>query len=558
MPKAPPRPAATAPERPAAKPTERPAPEPLARAARPIVPTPAQRAPATPAPDKDWGLAPPKRGASLTRWLVAGLLLLGAGAGGYYCYTEYYEPADAPSTTAREATDGEENESPPAVADEPPADDDDPFSEPPPATRKAKKTASAPRLAQHTTDAIPIQNATKQTAGTRTKKGHPLADDTASELELPTELDQPADNAPEQETEKIDDDGSKLPLLRVPQQPDDGHAVPTKSSGRKISRNTPDSDDESLSDYELADDRPSARRTSSGKGPTITTVEGQGDRAPAEQLDEYELVDGNRRRAVGRTMIVRSENAPAVASPTDDDHEWVADRTRTASRGPASRSARTDATAPTKIQPRGANSAAPGTAPRELRPAAAAPARGETYTIVPNDNFWMISRKQYGSGRYYAALARHNQERVPDPQRLRPGMQVSTPPAALLEERYPELIDKSVASPAPAAAQVAPGDGRPRFSAPASVPVTAEKPTIGQATGYFYSKTGEPMYRIGADDTLSSIAQRHLGRSTRWVEIYEQNQEILKNPESLPLGTVIRLPADASRVGLAPEVERRR
>ncbi len=65
------------------------------------------------------------------------------------------------------------------------------------------------------------------------------------------------------------------------------------------------------------------------------------------------------------------------------------------------------------------------------------------------------------------------------------------------------------------------------------------------------------MYRVGSDDTLTGIAQRHLGRASRWTEIYDQNRDVLKTPNDLTLGTVIRLPDDASRLSLVPENERR-
>ena len=44
----------------------------------------------------------------------------------------------------------------------------------------------------------------------------------------------------------------------------------------------------------------------------------------------------------------------------------------------------------------------------------------------------------------------------------------------------------------------------------------------------------------------------------RWQEIYDLNQDVLKSPDNLTLGSVIRLPSDASRVGLAPDGDRRR
>ena len=61
---------------------------------------------------------------------------------------------------------------------------------------------------------------------------------------------------------------------------------------------------------------------------------------------------------------------------------------------------------------------------------------------------------------------------------------------------------------------------------------------------------GAPMYRVGADDTLGGIAQKHLGRFSRWVEIYQINQHRLKDPNALTLGDVLELPADASRVSM--------
>ena len=56
------------------------------------------------------------------------------------------------------------------------------------------------------------------------------------------------------------------------------------------------------------------------------------------------------------------------------------------------------------------------------------------------------------------------------------------------------------------------------------------------------------MYRVGGDDTLTEIAKSHLGRSSRWVQILEMNRNVLQDGNSLKIGTVLKLPADASRV----------
>ncbi len=185
----------------------------------------------------------------------------------------------------------------------------------------------------------------------------------------------------------------------------------------------------------------------------------------------------------------------------------------------------------------------------------------DTYRVGPDDHFWKISRKLYGTAVLSGGAMRHNEDRVPDPQKLRPGTQILTPPASVLEESYPDLIGRAAAS--KAAGRSDPHSSlRPTFERPLEDLDEGDEKTTGAANeapaGYFYGKSGEPLYRIGHDDTLGSIAQRHLGRASRWQEIYDLNQDVLKSPDNLTLGSVIRLPSDASRVGLAPDGDRRR
>ena len=163
---------------------------------------------------------------------------------------------------------------------------------------------------------------------------------------------------------------------------------------------------------------------------------------------------------------------------------------------------------------------------------AASTVRGSSYVIEPNDNFWTISRKRYGEGRFYMALARHNQQVISDPKRMRPGTTISTPDVAVLEQNYADLIPKPAAA-EPAAAVV---QTKPR------------SPEDDGPSGFFVSPDGLPMYRIVGHDTLSDIAKSHLGRSSRWVQILEMNRNVLRDGNDLKIGTVLRLPADASRV----------
>ncbi len=68
--------------------------------------------------------------------------------------------------------------------------------------------------------------------------------------------------------------------------------------------------------------------------------------------------------------------------------------------------------------------------------------RPTLYEVQANDNYWSISKKQYGTYRYFDALAKYNAERVPDPTKLRPGMKVMTPPPQALEASFPEMFGK--------------------------------------------------------------------------------------------------------------------
>ena len=44
--------------------------------------------------------------------------------------------------------------------------------------------------------------------------------------------------------------------------------------------------------------------------------------------------------------------------------------------------------------------------------------------------------------RYFSALARYNQQRIPDPKKMRPGMKILTPSREVLESRNPDLFPK--------------------------------------------------------------------------------------------------------------------
>lgn len=141
--------------------------------------------------------------------------------------------------------------------------------------------------------------------------------------------------------------------------------------------------------------------------------------------------------------------------------------------------------------------------------------------VQDGDNYTKISKRVYGTVRYFAALAVFNQHRIPEPKNMRPGMVVLVPPGEVLEERFPELF----------------ADSQPKHVEPA---------------GFLLLDDGSPAYRVGERETISEISQRFLGRSARWIEIYRLNQSTLSDPNKLKPGTILALPADAVEVNVVP------
>jgi nucleoid-associated protein YgaU len=119
-----------------------------------------------------------------------------------------------------------------------------------------------------------------------------------------------------------------------------------------------------------------------------------------------------------------------------------------------------------------------------------------TYLVKPNDNFWTISEAVYGTGSYFKALIRHNDERHPLPERLSVGDEVLVPPEATLRENYPQLCPK-------------PRRRSAAYAAPSSAP------------------SGGRTYEVKEGDTLFDIAKYELGNPARWVEIYQLNLQLL-------------------------------
>ncbi len=123
------------------------------------------------------------------------------------------------------------------------------------------------------------------------------------------------------------------------------------------------------------------------------------------------------------------------------------------------------------------------------------------HDVRPGESLTAICREHYGDDALVAALAQFNG--LEDPDTVRVGRRLRIPPADTL--------------PAPR------NGAQRRERAP---PIAGEYGT----------------YQIKPGDCLTEIAQRLLGSSKQWQRLYELNREVIRDPDEIPVGAVIKLP----------------
>ncbi|MFA5039345.1 MAG: LysM peptidoglycan-binding domain-containing protein [Candidatus Omnitrophota bacterium] len=58
-------------------------------------------------------------------------------------------------------------------------------------------------------------------------------------------------------------------------------------------------------------------------------------------------------------------------------------------------------------------------------------------------------------------------------------------------------------------------------------------------------EAGEPViYKVEANDTLQKISQKFYGTTKKWKTIYDANQDVLKSPDRIYAGQVIKIPQE--------------
>ena len=87
--------------------------------------------------------------------------------------------------------------------------------------------------------------------------------------------------------------------------------------------------------------------------------------------------------------------------------------------------------------------------------------------------------------------------------------------------------------------------------AEATSPSTAPRPDFsnvrsgGSSTApVVKTENVQKLHTVVAGDTLSKIAKKEYGDSKRWPAIFKANQDILKNPDVIHPGQVLKIPTE--------------
>jgi nucleoid-associated protein YgaU len=154
-------------------------------------------------------------------------------------------------------------------------------------------------------------------------------------------------------------------------------------------------------------------------------------------------------------------------------------------------------------------------------PAAPVERNGEKYSVQPNDTFWTISERAYGTGAYFKALYEYNRRKHRQADELVVGQDLLVPDENVLRRHYPDLCP------------------RPRKTVASTEQRLMTASTKMRGTGR--------VYQVVEGDTLYDIAKFELGKSSRWAEIYDLNRDLLGDDfDYLRPGTELILPSDNS------------
>lgn len=141
--------------------------------------------------------------------------------------------------------------------------------------------------------------------------------------------------------------------------------------------------------------------------------------------------------------------------------------------------------------------------------------------IQPGESLYKIAAKYYGDGNQWRRIAKDNTDRVGDDGAVRVGVTLR-----ILDPKLGAAPDQAVAR-------------TPIKIDPQAKPVTQDpKPAARPAQAQ-----GAMTYTVRPGDTLGEISQKLLGTVRRQHELIALNRDVLKDPDHLRAGMVLKLPS---------------
>lgn len=128
----------------------------------------------------------------------------------------------------------------------------------------------------------------------------------------------------------------------------------------------------------------------------------------------------------------------------------------------------------------------------------------QVHHVQPGETLSAIAEKHYGDRNYWRTIYDANRDRIPSPNALRVGVRLVIP------KRGGAAVQQ--------------------------VATTERTGTQPPASGY-------RQYTIAPGDSLSVLAQKFMGSQRHTHKLYELNRSVIRDPDSLTVGTVIRIPA---------------
>lgn len=97
---------------------------------------------------------------------------------------------------------------------------------------------------------------------------------------------------------------------------------------------------------------------------------------------------------------------------------------------------------------------------------------------------------------------------------------------------------------------------RAQLQAQGATPVQSQSgPVVIESTPVVSQPAAQSFveYTVASGDNLEKIAKKFYGKPTQWKQIFEANKDILKSPDKLRVGQVLRIPQEGAKPAPARE-----